>query len=333
MVSLSDKQESKMKTAIIGAGIAGLTVARTLSMAGYEVTVFDKSKGTGGRLSSRSYQGGWIDHGAPYLSVELKSSCDFLSEHVPTGNLQKWSPQVRGHLCDEEKVNAIGVPRNSAITRGLLGDQQFQPSTRIARLDSLTYGWHLYNDGDSCLGEWPLVVLAVPAPQAMMLLKDHPLFSESLKMVHMEPSWVAAIRTDNGVDQWADVSVFEHPVIRRIVNNSSKPQRGATPVYLVQAQKSWSEQFLEFSPEAAGRQLLASFTELAGGGQGHELLFAHRWRYALAEKPLGSPFLWDGRLQLGVCGDWCLGRRVEDALRSGADLAAHILEQLSGGSQ
>ena len=50
-----------MKTAVIGAGMAGLTVARTLRMAGYEVTVFDKSKGTGGRLASRSLAGGWID--------------------------------------------------------------------------------------------------------------------------------------------------------------------------------------------------------------------------------------------------------------------------------
>ena len=59
-----------MKTAVIGAGMAGLTVARTLRKAGYQVTVFDKSKGTGGRLASRSYPGGWIDHGAPYFSAE-----------------------------------------------------------------------------------------------------------------------------------------------------------------------------------------------------------------------------------------------------------------------
>ena len=39
-----------MKTAIIGAGMAGLTVASILRTAGYEATVFDKSKGTGGRL-------------------------------------------------------------------------------------------------------------------------------------------------------------------------------------------------------------------------------------------------------------------------------------------
>lgn len=318
-----------MKTAIIGAGMTGLTVARILSNAGYEVTVFDKSKGTGGRLSSRSYQGGWIDHGAPYLSVDLDLCYDFLHEQLPSGNLQLWRPQVAGHLRSDERPHSIGVPRNSAITRGLLGDQRFQPSTRIARLEAGRYGWQLYNDGGSCLGDWPLVVVAVPAPQAQVLLTGHPSFAEQLKRVRMEPSWVAAIRTAERIDRWPDVAVFEHPVIRRIVNNTTKPGRGNDQVYMVQAQKNWSECFLEEPPEAVGRQLLASFSKLAGSGQRHELLFTHRWRYAFAEKPFGRPFLWDRKLRLGVCGDWCLGRRVEDAWRSGSDLSVHILEQLS----
>ena len=70
-----------MKTAVIGAGMAGLTSAKILRMAGHEVTVFDKSKGTGGRLASRSYPNGWIDHGAPYFSAESSFS-DFLRQQA-----------------------------------------------------------------------------------------------------------------------------------------------------------------------------------------------------------------------------------------------------------
>ena len=40
--------------AIIGAGIAGITCARTLVQAGHQVTVFEKSRGVGGRMSTRS---------------------------------------------------------------------------------------------------------------------------------------------------------------------------------------------------------------------------------------------------------------------------------------
>jgi renalase len=41
--------------------------------------------------------------------------------------------------------------------------------------------------------------------------------------------------------------------------------------------------------------------------------------------------LWDAELSLGVCGDWCLGRRVEDAWQSGADLAARMLKTFRSG--
>ncbi len=58
-----------MRIAVIGAGLAGLTAARTLSKAAHEVTVFDKSRGLGGRLATRRTEAGGIDHGAPWLNA------------------------------------------------------------------------------------------------------------------------------------------------------------------------------------------------------------------------------------------------------------------------
>ncbi len=43
--------------------------------------------------------------------------------------------------------------------------------------------------------------------------------------------------------------------------------------------------------------------------------------YAKTLVPLGAPFLWDQATGLGVCGDWCIGHRVEDAFVSGLELA------------
>ena len=44
---------------------------------------------------------------------------------------------------------------------------------------------------------------------------------------------------------------------------------------------------------------------------------AHRWRYALVDKAIGAPFVWDSARRLGACGDWCLGPKVEFAFQSG----------------
>jgi predicted NAD/FAD-dependent oxidoreductase len=52
---------------------------------------------------------------------------------------------------------------------------------------------------------------------------------------------------------------------------------------------------------------------------------AHRWRYALADRPLGEGCVWDAALRLGLCGDWCIAGRAEAAFDSGAALARAVL--------
>ena len=50
--------------AIVGAGMAGITCARTLMQAGHTVTVFEKSAAAGGRMATRNSPFGTFDHGA-----------------------------------------------------------------------------------------------------------------------------------------------------------------------------------------------------------------------------------------------------------------------------
>ena len=63
---------STARVAVIGAGIAGLACARTLAQAGCEVTVFEKSRGFGGRMACRQTPFGTHDHGAQYFTVRDK---------------------------------------------------------------------------------------------------------------------------------------------------------------------------------------------------------------------------------------------------------------------
>jgi predicted NAD/FAD-dependent oxidoreductase len=55
--------------AIIGVGMAGVVCARTLRQAGHNVTLFEKSRGLGGRMSTRASAFGSFDHGTQYFTV------------------------------------------------------------------------------------------------------------------------------------------------------------------------------------------------------------------------------------------------------------------------
>ena len=59
-----------MEVVVVGAGVAGLTAARSLADAGHRVTVLDKGRRVGGRLSTREFAGGGrADAGAQFFTV------------------------------------------------------------------------------------------------------------------------------------------------------------------------------------------------------------------------------------------------------------------------
>lgn len=75
------------RIAIIGAGITGISVAYH-HPAGSAITIFDKSRRPGGRVStrtSREHPGYSFDHGAPYISangqfLEILKNIDAVKE-------------------------------------------------------------------------------------------------------------------------------------------------------------------------------------------------------------------------------------------------------------
>ena len=81
---------------------------------------------------------------------------------------------------------------------------------------------------------------------------------------------------------------------------------------------------MEDNAETVQAALMAAFAEATGHTEAPSGVSAHRWRYALVERALGEPCLWDEEQRLAVCGDWCLGSHVEAAFLSGSAAAGRI---------
>ncbi len=97
--------------------------------------------------------------------------------------------------------------------------------------------------------------------------------------------------------------------------------------WVAQAGAEWSRAHLELEkPEAAALLLAESYKVMGLAPRAADYLAGHRWRYAFTARPLGEPFLLDSSEGLGLCGDWCLGERVEAAYDSGRALAAALVE-------
>lgn len=57
------------RAAVVGAGMAGISAANALVRSGWEVVVFEKSRGWGGRCATKRIDGCIVDHGAQYFTL------------------------------------------------------------------------------------------------------------------------------------------------------------------------------------------------------------------------------------------------------------------------
>ena len=76
--------------AIIGAGLAGLTAANILKN-NANITLFEKSRGVGGRIATRRSEPYFFDHGAQFFKARSAEFKDFINPMIKQGIIQTWN--------------------------------------------------------------------------------------------------------------------------------------------------------------------------------------------------------------------------------------------------
>jgi len=319
-------------TAVIGAGIAGLSCAAALQRAGMQVSVFDKSRGPAGRMSTRRGEDWQCDHGAQYFTARDPDFRAEVSRWVDAGVAARWTPrlQVLGdrtrHTPDPALERFVGLPRMTAPARLMAATLALAPRSTIQQLERRNEGWHLRSAEHGWLAQrFDAVVLAVPAPQAVPLLEQPaPRLAALAASAAMRGCWALMLRYSARVELPFDAAFVNEGPLRWIARNSSKPGRSGPETWLLHASGEWSEAHLEQDAEAAAADLLQAFRQL--GGPAPQSWSAHRWRYADTEPALEQGCAWSGEQALGLCGDWLNGGKVEGAWRSGRLLARQVLQ-------
>ena len=105
------------KVAVIGAGMCGISCASYLQKNGFGVTIFEKSRGIGGRMASRRInEQVSVDHGAQYIKPYSKNFLHLLEETVRAGFASSWSPLGMAKNYIQEKKIFVGTPRTVSYT-------------------------------------------------------------------------------------------------------------------------------------------------------------------------------------------------------------------------
>ena len=322
--------------AVIGAGIAGLSAARTLQDQGHRVTVFEKARGTGGRASTRRIGELAFDHGAQYFTARDPVFRRAVAAWQERGVVSVWHGRL-GTVSDgritpmsDGRERFVAVPGMSALARHLASDLAVRTGVRAAPPERRDGRWHLRSDAGETLGAFDLLIVAAPAPQARDLLgPSAPKLADRAAAVTYAPVWALMLSFASDPPLPYDGLFFDRCPIAWAARNSSKPgRRGNT--WVIHASPDWTRARLDVPAEAIAAELTSALATHAGidptavTGQ-----TAHRWLYSLAENPLDTGALWEPDLGLAVCGDWCLGARIEAAYLSGQAAAGRVLGHLA----
>lgn len=305
--------------AIMGAGMAGLSAARVLRGAGVRCTLFDKSRGLGGRMATRRAGDLQFDHGAQYFTAKGERFRQLVAEWRAAGCAAEW---FEGAF--------VGAPGMTAPARALAQGCEIVNGCEVKGLRRDSAGWTvLAADGPADVpgnGLFSAVILAMPAPQIEPLAASAGVGFQSLRDVRYAPCWALMLAFERRMDiGWTHLR-REGEDVAWIARDATKPVRtGAQETFVIHASADWSRSNLECAPAEAAEMLLALFREATGVSEAPAFAAAHRWRFALVEATAPAPFLWDDNMRIGACGDWCLGPRVEAAFDSGEAIARAFL--------
>lgn len=345
------------RVAIIGAGVAGLGAAWGLRQLPTQITLFEKSRGVGGRVATRSHGAIRYDHGAQYFKPGSPAVDDLIHRALQTEGLVDigrpvWTFDGAGQItpgdpalnAEPKWVYRDGISElGKRLAAALPPTATVQRQTRVARLDQTLWGWQLWSDGGADLGTFDLVLLTPPAPQSATIIEASAMdpglrdaLSAGLRQATYRAILSAVLGFDSPLPRPGDCYALvnsdrEHP-ISWLAFEEDKP--GHVPagqsVLIVQMAPAWSVE--HFGGERD--EVLAEMASRAGALLGHPLPAPawsdlQRWRYALPNTladeralALGAP------TGLFFAGDALAGPRVHLALESGLAAATAIRSQI-----
>jgi renalase len=326
---------SPRQVAVIGAGLAGLAAARTLADAGIGVTVFEKSRGVGGRIATRR-EGEWaFDHGAQYATFRDPRMAQWVTSWAEAGVLVEWPARIavrEGGVWRESPdgpTRWVGAPGMSSLARHLARNLSVRLSTTIASATRAAAGWVLRDAAGTELGTYAALLVTAPAPQAAALLASNaPALAATCAEVVFHPTRAVLCVLEHPAEVgWDAAFVNDDAHVAWVARNAAKPGRDAGhECWVLHGTRAHSLATLEEDNEMAAAPMLASFARLLGSNAPRVVhAQGHRWRYAIPDPVLQGESVWDASLQAGLAGDWCGGPRVEGALLSGMALAGRVL--------
>jgi predicted NAD/FAD-dependent oxidoreductase len=333
---MSEKIKNK-KIAVIGAGISGITLASKLSNLN-EVVVFDKSRGIGGRMATRRVDDYHFDHGAQFFTAKSDEFKELCQTAKDDNVVEEWKcrfVEIIGSNIDakphaNKNLYFVAKPQMNSLCKYVGKDLNILLGKQVESIDFNCNKWSLQTSKGEKHEGFDYLFLAIPSHQAANLIPKNFQYSDIISNIKMSGCFTLMLGFKEDLKIDFDAALVRESIINWISVNSSKPERLNSFSIVVNSSNKWADDNIEEDLEIIKQKMTTALRKMfnfdLNNIKYHNI---HRWRYANANLREGNKSLFDPNLNLGVCGDWLIGGKVENAFLSGLDLYKNINDNLN----
>lgn len=324
-----------ISVAIIGAGISGITLACNLPK-NYNIQIFEKARGVGGRMATR-YAGDYkFDHGTQYFCAETREFQNFLDPYIDKKIVAEWKGKV---ACFEGqnfilRDHFVACPGMNSLCKELAKDLNITLNCQVKPLSTRNkFGkWELYNINDEFLGEFDWVISTAPAQQSLDLFTNFAkIYDDSNVMMQSCYAVMLGFQQAKCNTAKCNTDFIAYKTKKRelgakfIAFCSTKPQRDNNfHSVVIHSTKDFAAEYKDsgMEKEQVGGILINKITNVLDL---HDYQFkaTHLWRYATVEKAKPEFFI-DFHLGLAALGDWTATSKIENLWLQALRFAEYI---------
>jgi predicted NAD/FAD-dependent oxidoreductase len=293
-----------MKIAIIGAGFSGCNLYNNLKEKYEDITIFEKSRGVGGRLSTKYIEDKFIDYGTSSLipiTDDLKMFClDLSSNGVVKAKYDEFIPK-----------NGI-----NQICKFLIDEKDLVKNCKITKAQLENNKWILEDENHNIYKDFDLLFITIPAPQILQMQIELPDdLKEKLSNIKYDSIFSLILYSKEDIKLDKNL-LYENPDIQNIINNSRKYLYKDFSSYVIHSTREFANCVNEKTKEEICEIFLSNLDDETKELFERFTIIAHLWKYAFAKTSLDMPYFLNDERNLGICGDYFSHSNMEAALLS-----------------
>lgn len=305
---------------IVGAGLAGLLLARELRAHGRRPVLLEKSRGPGGRLATKRVGAAVFDQGAQFFTARTPRFAAEVESWRAAGVAAPW-PGGAPHRF-------IGSPSMNAVGKHLAAGLDVRREAKVLSVARRAGAWDITLENSAPLRARELVLTA-PVPQSLALLAaggftlPSPLAAELAALDYHPCLALMLTLAGPGAVPAGGFAPEDGGPVRWIADNTAK---GVSPGEPAAITVHFSPAFSEENYGLTEVEVLARARPVIDEWLGSEITGTalHRWRYSEPKSRHREPCVWLPEDGLGLAGDGLGGPKVEGAATSSFALAERM---------